>query len=204
MANITKILKNFNLFLDGRGYAGCVETCQLPTVEVVAEQYRGGGMDGSISLDMGISPMECSFTLSSFDYSSLAMWGLGEGNVVPVVIRGALEDVNGNTTALYARMLGTIRSVAPSEFSPAGKATLAFTMDVREYVLSIDEDQVYDISVLNNKRVVNGVDRNAGINSAIGNSQNTIASDIKNFGGSITSNINSVKGTVNSIQNLFG
>lgn len=204
MANITKILKNFNLFVDGRGYAGAVESVQLPSVEVVNEMYRGGGMDGSIALDMGISPMECQFTLSSFDYSSLSTWGLGEGNLIPVVIRGALEDVNGNTTALYARMLGTIRSVTPSEFTPAGKATLAFVMDVREYVLSIDDDQVYDIDVLNNKRVVNGVDRNAGINSAIGNSQNTITSDIKNFGAGINSSIRTARNTVNDIKNLFG
>lgn len=168
MANITKILKNFNLFVDGRGYAGSVESCQLPTVEVVKEEYRGGGMDGSIALDMGISPMECSFTLSSFDYNSLSTWGLGEGLLVPVVIRGALEDVNGNTTALYARMLGTIRSVAPSEFTPAGKASLAFTMDVREYILEIDGDQVYNIDVLNNKRIIDGYDRNSGINASLG------------------------------------
>lgn len=168
MPAANKILKNFALFVDGFGYAGNADTVQLPTVEVVKEDYRAAGMDGSIAIDMGISAMDATFTLSSFDKNALATWGLGEGYLVPVIVRGALEDTSGNVEQVVAYMRGTIRSIAPSDFTPGQKATLVFTMDVREYKYEQGGEVIFDIDVVNSRRVIRGFDRNAAINNALG------------------------------------
>ena len=183
MPAANKVLKNFALFVDGFGYAGNADSVQLPTVEVIKEDYRAAGMDGSIALDMGLSAMECSFTLSSFDANALATWGLGEGYMVPVIVRGALESTNGNVEQVVAYMRGTIRSVTPSEFTPGAKATLAFVMDVREYKHEQGGQVVYDIDVVNSKRVIRGVDRNAAINNALGIGGGSLLSDLAQASG---------------------
>lgn len=48
------ILKNFNLFVDGRGYAGNVSEYTPPNLAVQTEDHRAGGMDAPIALDMGM------------------------------------------------------------------------------------------------------------------------------------------------------
>jgi len=183
MAAANKILKNFVLFVDGGGQAGNVESIQLPGLETIKEDFRAGGMDGSIALDMGLSPIECTFTLTGWDELSLASWGLGEGYLVPVIARGALESTNGGVKSLVAYMRGTIRSVVPAEFQPGQKAGLVFTMDVREYKLDIAGKVIYDIDIVNSKRVVLGVDRNAAINNALGVGSGSVLSDLSQASG---------------------
>lgn len=183
MPAANKILKNFVLFVDGGGQAGNVESVQLPGLETIKEDFRAGGMDGSIALDMGLSPIECTFTLTGWDELSLATWGLGEGYLVPVIVRGALESTNGSVRPLVAYMRGTIRSMVPGEFKPGEKASLVFTMDVREYKLDIAGKVIYDIDIVNSKRVVLGVDRNAAINNALGIGSGSVLSDLAQASG---------------------
>jgi P2 family phage contractile tail tube protein len=40
---MTKILKNFNLFVDGRGYAGRAEEVTPPKLTIKTEELRAGG-----------------------------------------------------------------------------------------------------------------------------------------------------------------
>ena len=49
---MTKILKNFNLFVDGRGYAGRTEEVTPPKLTIKTEELRAGGMDAPISIDL--------------------------------------------------------------------------------------------------------------------------------------------------------
>ncbi|MFW8594927.1 phage major tail tube protein [Cribrihabitans neustonicus] len=51
---IRNILKNFNLFVDGRGFAGELGDYTPASPSVAAEEYRAGGMDGPTDIDMGM------------------------------------------------------------------------------------------------------------------------------------------------------
>jgi len=158
MSSANKILKGFSAFLDGYGYAGNVDAVQLPTLEVVKEDYRAGGMDGSVALDMGMSPMEADVTISSIEPKALATWGLGEGYLIKLIIRGAVESTDGNVEGIVAYLRGSIRSITFSEFTPGKPATVKITMDVREYKYTQNDTVVYDIDVVNSKRVIDGYD----------------------------------------------
>lgn len=46
-----KVLKNFSLFVDGRGYAGKAEEVTPPKLTIKTEEFRGGGMDAPIDID---------------------------------------------------------------------------------------------------------------------------------------------------------
>ncbi|EYU14657.1 phage tail tube protein FII [Photorhabdus aegyptia] len=47
-------LKYLNLFNDGNNYIGVVEEMTLPKLSRKLEAYRGGGMNGTASVDLGL------------------------------------------------------------------------------------------------------------------------------------------------------
>ncbi len=82
-------LKNCTMAIDGRGYAGRVKTVTLPKLTVKTEEFRGGGMDAPIEIDMGMEKLEFSATLSSVDPDLLGSWGLAHGRSPSITVRGA-------------------------------------------------------------------------------------------------------------------
>ena len=48
-----RVLRGFDVFVDGRGYAGKVEELELPKLSIKTEEFRAGGMDVPVELDMG-------------------------------------------------------------------------------------------------------------------------------------------------------
>jgi uncharacterized protein len=168
MPAASQILKNFQLFLDGRGYAGNVDELQLPGLKVKNEEYRAGGMDAPVALDMGMEKMECTFKLSKFDQSALALWGAGPGNTTQMTIRGALESLDGSVIPLVVNIEGTVDDMTPESITAGGKSGLSVMVSVRHYKLTINNVVIHDIDVINMTRIINGVDRMASIRTAIG------------------------------------
>jgi P2 family phage contractile tail tube protein len=168
MSAASQIFKNFALYIDGRGYAGNVDEVQLPDLKIKLEEYRAGGMDSSIGLDMGMEKMEASFKLSKYDADVLALWGMGPSRTVQLTLRGALESLDGSVSNLVVNLEGTIDSMTPDALTPGAKAGLQATMSVRHYKNSINGVVVHDIDVMNMVRIVGGVDRLAKIRTALG------------------------------------
>ena len=81
-----KVLKNFSLFVDGRGYAGKAEEVTPPKLTIKTEEFRGGGMDAPIDIDLGMEKMECQFILVDFDAELMKLFGLVDGNAVHCVM----------------------------------------------------------------------------------------------------------------------
>lgn len=48
---IPKVIKNFNGFIDGRGFAGRITQIVLPTLAIETDNHRGGGMDAPVPID---------------------------------------------------------------------------------------------------------------------------------------------------------
>lgn len=72
------VLKNMNLFVDGRGYAGRVDEIKLPKLTLKTEEHRAGGMDIPVELELGMDKLEAElddFRLSiRRSSSSLGCW----------------------------------------------------------------------------------------------------------------------------------
>lgn len=162
------ILKNYHLTVDGRGYAGQVIEYNAPELAIVTEEHRAGGMDSSVAIDMGMEPLEASFTLSSYSRDVLALFGVAEGNEVPMTVRGALESNDGTVTPVVHAMRGKITKIAPGAWTPGAKPAMAVTVRLAYYRHEQGGQAVHEIDVENMVRIVDGVDRLAEIRTALG------------------------------------
>lgn len=162
------ILKNFNLFIDGRGYAGKCSDVTPPKLTDKSEDFQAGGMAAPIEIQMGHEKLELDFTLESYDPNALSLWGLAPGNVTPFVIRGALQSLDGKVQQVEIVCRGRVREEDPDAWKPSTKAPLKFKVAATTYRRTVAGRVTHDIDVPGMKCVVNGVDQLAGIRSAIG------------------------------------
>jgi P2 family phage contractile tail tube protein len=163
-----QILKNFNLYVDGRGYAGNVDEVSLPILNIVGEDYRAGGMDAPIEIDMGMEKLEATFKVSKFDRDLIAKWGVAVGGTIPLVLRGALESLDGTVQAVVVKLTGRIHSMEVDTVTPGAKAAMTFRFAATAYSYQQDGETLIDIDVRNMKRIIGGVDRLAAQRKAIG------------------------------------
>lgn len=162
------VRKNLNLFVDGRGFAGQVEEFNPPKLALKLEEFRAGGMNAPIDLNMGLEKMECDFSLIQYSKDVLALFGLAAGNTVPLVVREALESFDGTVTPVVHTMRGRIKEVDQGTPKPGEKTSLKFTMSLTYYKLQHGSSVVQEIDVQNMIHLVNGVDQLAAQRTALG------------------------------------
>jgi P2 family phage contractile tail tube protein len=166
---LPKILKNFAVFVDGRGYAGKVEEITLPKLTVKTEEYRAGGMDVPIAIDMGMEKLETDMTFSDYDSEIFKLFGIISGNLVALTLRGALQEPD-KTDAIpvVLHLRGTIRELDFGTWKAAEKATLKMAMDLRAYKLTYNNADVIEIDAENMIRKIDGTDQLATFRTALG------------------------------------
>lgn len=160
-------LKNFNLMIDGRSFAGRADEVTLPTLAITAQSHRAGGMDMPVEVDMGMEQMELSVTISDYDESVISGFGL-LGNGVPLTLRGAIQRQGEAAQPVVVKMLGGLKSRSTGGFSVGGKQTTTLTYSLRKYSESINGTEYVNIDAVNMVRIINGVDQLASQRAAIG------------------------------------
>lgn len=163
-----KVLKNFTLSLDGYGFAGDLDEVQLPALTIKEEDFRAGGMDAPVTLDMGMEKLESTFTTSKMCADTLVTFGVAEGSAIACTVRAALEDLDGTVTPVTVTMRGRVSSLEPSAWSPGSKATMQYKLSLQYYKYDLGGATLHEIDVLNMTRVINGVDRLEAVRSALG------------------------------------
>lgn len=163
-------LKNYNLFVDGRGYAGRVDEISLPKMSVKMEEHRAGGFDTPIQMDMGMEKMEAEFTLSEMNPDVLDLVAVFNAGETSVVARGALHDDSspGAVWPVVATMRGTIKETDGGAWKAGDKTAQKFTVALRYYKLEVDSKEIFEVDTMNLIRRVKGVDQVEAIRSAIG------------------------------------
>lgn len=162
------IRKNFNLFVDGRGYAGQVDEFNAPKLTLQTEEFRAGGMDLPIDVTMGMEKLVTDFSLKAYDRNVLAMFGVVEGSTVPLVVREALESFDGAVTPVVHTMRGKITELDPGTSKPGELPMLKATLTLTYYKMQHGDQVVHEIDAENMVRVINGVDTLANIRGALG------------------------------------
>lgn len=162
------VRKNFNLFIDGKGYAGQVEEFTPPKLTLKTEEFRGGGMDAPVELTMGLEKMEASFSLIAFDREVLKHFSIAEGSVLPFTLREALESYDGTVTPVVHAMRGKIREIDSGTVKPGDRVSLKVTVAVSYYKLVHGQNTIHEIDAENMVRIINGVDSMAKTRAALG------------------------------------
>ncbi len=166
---IPKILKNFNLFVDGNGYAGVVEELTVPKLSVKMDDHYAGGMDAPIALEMGMEKLECDFTLCEYDPAIINLFGLRDGAQVGLTLRGGLDNEDVNTvTPVVVSLRGAWKEIDLGSWKAGEKAPLKVSVTLRYYKLEIDGTELVEIDVNNMVRKINGTDQLESMRSAIG------------------------------------
>jgi P2 family phage contractile tail tube protein len=162
------VRKNFTVSVDGRGYAGDVDELNAPKLTIKTEDFRAGGMNAPIQLNMGMEMMDADFTLKSYDADVLALFGVAEGNDVPFTAREVLESADGTVTAVIHTMFGIIKEVDAGSSKAGEVGSLKITMNLRYYKLEHGDRTIHEIDVPNMIHIVDGSDVLAEQRAALG------------------------------------
>lgn len=171
MAAADQLLKNFNVFVNGRSFIGRIADFSPPKITLKTEDYQAGGMDAPIEIDVGLEKLETSFNLTGYDAGVMGLVGVKNGstmNPVQIVAKGALEDGNGSVTAVEVTMQGIFKAQEPEDWKPGATSKIKFTSNLRYYRFVHGGKVIHEIDLLNFIRVVNGVDQLAAQRAAIG------------------------------------
>ena len=165
---IPEVLYNTNMFVDGISLQGDVPSLTLPKLTLKTDEYRAGGMDGSIEIDMGMEKLEASFTTNGVRKEVLNFFGLLDQTAFNGTFRGAFKGQKGAVKQVVATFRGGLKEVDPGDWKPGDKAEFKYAIAVSYYKLEIDGDVMFEIDPLNSIRVIDGTDQLAAVRSALG------------------------------------
>lgn len=159
-------LRNFQLFVDGEGFAGKVKTFTAPSLAILTEDFRAGNMDAAIAIDMGMEAMASSWVLTSLEPGILGSSLLAAP--VNVKVRAAQVDSDGNVRPVVYEMGGKITANEWGAMQAGTVTECTCKMKVNYYKLTIDGDVIHEIDVENMVRIINGEDQLAKLREAMG------------------------------------
>lgn len=164
---LPKLLKNLNAFVDGRGYAGRVEEMNLPTLTLKTEEYRGGGMDMPVDIELGMEKLEADLTFSDYDADLFRLFGLTNNATTAITLRGALQNGD-NIEPMVIALRSHIKSLEFGSWKAGEKATLKMSLGITYYKLTLNNQELIEIDAENMVRKINGTDQLSGIREALG------------------------------------
>jgi len=165
---LPRVLKNMNLFVDGRGYAGRVDEIQLPKLTLKTEEHRAGGMDIPVEIELGMEKLEAQLTISDYDPEVFKLFGLLDFSESQITLRGAIQAQGSEAKPVIVHLRGGWKELESSNWKPGDKSTLTVMVAARYYKLSIDGQELVEIDAVNLVRKVGGTDQMDAIRAAIG------------------------------------
>lgn len=126
-------LKLMNLFIDGVSYLGVVQSVTLPKLTRKLENYRGGGMNGSTPVDLGLDDDALSAEISLGGFPDDAIWSLYAATgaaSVPLRFAGSYQrDDTGETVPVEVVLREAVRkkstSVKPNRAKTPSRKSLS-------------------------------------------------------------------------------
>lgn len=161
-------LKLFNLFLDGESWLGLIPELTLPKLARKMDDYRGGGMEGPVKVDMGQEGMELDFT-TGFDGRIFKKYAAPTASAVLLRFAGSWQrDDIGDVSAVEITVRGRIAEIDHGNAKAGDDAPLKVKMALSYYKLTVDNQVLIEIDLLNLINVVDGTDTLAAHRAALG------------------------------------
>ena len=155
---LPKIIKNFNVYVDGRGYAGRVEEVTLPKLTIKTEEFQGAGMSAPVEIDMGMEKLEMDLTFAEYDKELFKLFGLTNGHEVSLTMRGVMQTGRTDAEAVIINVRGYIKELDFDAWKPAEKGSLKCSVACNYYKLSVDGVELIEIDPVNMIHNINGTD----------------------------------------------
>jgi P2 family phage contractile tail tube protein len=166
---IPRKLKAFSLFVEGRGYAGKVAELTLPKLTRKMEEWRAGGMNAPIDIDMGMEKLEAEFTLAEYSEEVLSLFGATNLAQIGLRFKGSIEsDDDGTVTPIEVVLRGRWKEMDPGSWKAGDSATLKVSVSASYYKYTSKGQDLIEIDVQNMVEKIGGTDRLAERRAAIG------------------------------------
>lgn len=162
-------LKNFNLFVDGISFVGQAVEIQLPKLSRKVEEYRGGGMNGPIEVDLGGEKLEIEHSYGGLMKEILLQYGATRADAVLLRFAGAYQrDDTGDVDAVEVTVRGRHQEIDPGKAKGGDDTEFKVKSSLTYYKLSINGVVLIEIDHINMIENIGGVDMLAEQRSAIG------------------------------------
>lgn len=168
---LPKKLKHLNLFNDGNSYLGVAKSLTLPTLGRKFEAYRGGGMEGSVKVDLGHSDdgIQLEWTLGGWDLIALRQFAAVRVDAVQLRFAASVQrDDTGEVSAVEIVMRGRHEEVDFGDAEPGEDTEHKITSALTYYKLTVDGEEIIEIDLLNFIYVVDGKDMLEAHRKALG------------------------------------
>lgn len=164
-------LKNMNLFNEGSSYLGEIKTVVLPKLGRKTEDYRGGGMNGTVKTDMGMSDdgLVLESTFGGLDLLTLRQYGMEKIDGVYMRFTSAYQrDDTGEVDAVEVVVRGRHEEIDGGDSEPGEDTEHKVVTNCVYYKLTVNGKVEIEIDILGFKEVIDGVDRLAKQRNALG------------------------------------
>lgn len=154
-------LKNLMLFNDANIYRGLVKSVTLPALGRKMEAYRGGGMNGPVKADLGMSDdgIQFEWKTGGLDLISLKQFGMVNASGVALRFAGAFEqDDTAEVSAVEVVLRGRHESIEMGEAKAGEDTEHTIKTTCTYYKLTVDNEEIIEIDLLNFIEKVGGVD----------------------------------------------
>lgn len=167
---LPSILKDFNLYNDAQGYQGRIDEITLPALNRKVEEYQGGGMVGPVDVDLGQEKIDLDWTVKGFDLQVMKQYGYVGVAGVALRFAGAYqEDENCTVKAVEISVRGRHTAIESGTAKKGDtNANTKVKSNLSYYKLSVDNEEIIEIDLINYVFKVNGVDQLEAMRKAIG------------------------------------
>jgi len=162
-------LKNFNVFHNGESFVGECEEMTLPKLTRKLEEYRAGGMNGPVDIDLGAEKMELEATYGGIMRAIFKEWGITSISGVLLRFAGAFQrDADSDTDSVEVIVRGRHTELDMGNAKAGDNSQFKVKTSISYYKLSVNGEVWCEIDHENFIEVIFGVDRLAGQRRAMG------------------------------------
>ncbi|WP_034911988.1 phage major tail tube protein [Erwinia sp. 9145] len=164
-------LKHLNLFNAGNNWQGLVESLTLPKITRKFEKYRGGGMAGAVDIDMGLDDgaLDTEFTIGGTEALLFKQMGVETVDGVQLRFTGSIQrDDTGEVQAVELVIRGRHKELDSGEWKTGESSTTKVSGTNTYAKLTINNEVLYEIDLVNMIHTVDGKDLMEAHRSALG------------------------------------
>ena len=162
-------LKDLMLFNSGGPYIGQVASFTLPKLTRKLDDWRGGGMDGTVKVDLGSEAMEAEWTLGGPMRDVLSQYGVTRVDGIGLRFACAYQqDDNGAVDSIEVMIRGRHEEIDMGEQKLGEGGEFKVKTAVAYYKLDWNGVTVIEADVLAGILIVDGIDLRAELRAAIG------------------------------------
>lgn len=156
---LPRVIKKLIVYNDGDSFLGETSEVTLPKLTRKLEDWRGGGHDAALGIDLGGEPIEFEWKAGGFLEKVYRQFGSTTVNGVQLRFAGSIQDDStGKVKTVDITVRGRHQEIDPGSAKAGDMSETTIKTRCAYYKLLIDGEKIIEKDELNMKFIVNGVD----------------------------------------------